>query len=138
MSGPSPEESGEARRWLGQADEELTVARILAADDRAPARAACFHAHLAAEKAIKALLIHRAIVVPKSHDLPGLGQLLPENDQDRLETRDLQALDPWTVEGRYPADLGDLAADRVQQLVQAAARVVDAVRLAASLDRPQP
>jgi HEPN domain-containing protein len=129
MSGPSPEERDEARRWLGEADEELTVARILADDGRAPARAACFHAHLAAEKAIKALLIHRGIVVPKSHDLPGLAQLLPEDDQDHFATEDLRALDPWTVEGRYPADLADLAADRVRGLVEAATRVVNEVHL---------
>lgn len=90
MTAPSPEENGEARRWLGEANEELTVARILADDTRAPARAACFHAHLAAEKAIKALLIERGIVVPRSHDLPGLAQLLPEDDQDRFATQDLR------------------------------------------------
>jgi HEPN domain-containing protein len=129
MSGPSPEEGNEARRWLGEADEELTVARILADDTRAPARAACFHAHLAVEKAIKALLIERGIVVPRSHDLSGLTQLLPEDDQDRFATEDLRAIDPWTLEGRYPADLADLAADRVQSLVEAAARVVGEVHL---------
>jgi hypothetical protein len=49
MSDPPPEPIDEARRWLGEAHEELTVAEVLASDDRLPPRAACFHAHLAAE-----------------------------------------------------------------------------------------
>lgn len=57
MSDPSPDEVFEARRWLGEAEEELVVVDVLLADKRSPVRAACFHAHLAAEKALKALVI---------------------------------------------------------------------------------
>ena len=58
MTEPPPDlVAAEARRWLGEADEELRIARYLSEDDTLPARAACFHAHLAAEKALKAALI---------------------------------------------------------------------------------
>jgi hypothetical protein len=58
------------------------------------------HAHLSAEKAIKAALINED---------------------------DLELLNPWAVQGRYPADLGDITTDRVTAVVAAAARVVTSI-----------
>jgi len=49
----------EARRWFGEADEEPLVATVLAGNEQVPARAACFHSHLAAEKSLKAMVILR-------------------------------------------------------------------------------
>jgi len=100
MSVPSPDEVVEARRWLGEAEEELVVVEVLLADKRAPVRAACFHAHLAAEKALKALVIFRAVTLPESHDLARLLQLLPPADASKLVKGDLARLSPWTIEGR--------------------------------------
>ncbi len=100
MSEPSPDEVEEARRWLGEAEEELVVVEVLLADKRSPVRAACFHAHLAAEKALKALVIFRAVPLPESHDLARLVQLLPPADASQLVRSDLVRLSPWTIEGR--------------------------------------
>jgi HEPN domain-containing protein len=109
-----PENVAEAKRWLHEAAEELQVANVLASDERLPARAVCFHAHLAAEKAMKALLIVRGTVLKHSHDLA--------------------SLDPWMIEGRYPADLADSAPAEVRDLVAAARRVVDIVEQSADVD----
>ena len=129
MSVPSPDEVVEARRWLGEAEEELVVVEVLLADKRAPVRAACFHAHLAAEKALKALVIFRAVTLPKSHDLARLLQLLPPADASKLVKGDLARLSPWTIEGRYPADLSDPSDDEVRSLAEAAQRVVETARV---------
>lgn len=110
MSDQPPEVLDEARRWLGEANEELTVAEVLAGDDRLPARVACFHAHLAAEKALKALLVARGVELKRSHDLAYLRDMLEAKDAGLFEVVDLAALNPWTIEGRYPADLTDSAA----------------------------
>lgn len=128
MSVPSPDEVVEARRWLGEAEEELVVVEVLLADKRSPVRAACFHAHLAAEKALKALVIFRAVTLPKSHDLARLLQLLPPADASKLVKGDLARLSPWTIEGRYPADLTDPSDDEVRSLAEAAQRVVQTTR----------
>lgn len=40
--------------WMQHADEELTAARHLSANAEVPDRIAGFHAHLAAEQALKA------------------------------------------------------------------------------------
>ena len=128
MSDPSPDEVAEARRWLGEAEEELVVVEVLLADKRSPVRAACFHAHLAAEKAMKALVIFRAVPLPKSHDLARLLQLLPPADASRLVRSDLVRLSPWTIEGRYPADLTEPSDDEVRSLAAASKQVVETAR----------
>ena len=126
MTATPPDPADEARRWLGEAHEELAVAQVLAADDRLPARAACFHAHLAAEKALKALLILREVKLKFSHDLALLVGMLNVEDAALFSIDDLAALNPWTIEGRYPADLADSASSDVKDLVAAASRVVSA------------
>lgn len=128
MSDPSPDEVAEARRWLGEAEEELVVVEVLLADKRSPVRAACFHAHLAAEKALKALVIFRAVPLPKSHDLARLLQLLPADDVLAFDKSGLADLSPWTMEGRYPADLAEPSDGEMHALAAAAELVVDAVR----------
>lgn len=97
-----------ASRWRRESSEELRAAEVVAAHDEVPDRVAGFHAHLAAEKALKSLLIVRGVEVPRIHDLIGLHRLLPEIDQARFDPTDLELLNPWTIEGRYPADLPDV------------------------------
>lgn len=102
MTETPPDPADEANRWLGEAHEELAVAHVLADDDRLPARAACFHAHLAAEKALKALLILRDVRLMFSHDLALLTGMLAADDAALFDVGDLATLNPWTIEGRYP------------------------------------
>ena len=47
--------------WLRFAHHDLAAARLLLTDVDLPARMACFHAQQAAEKALKASLVHAAI-----------------------------------------------------------------------------
>jgi HEPN domain-containing protein len=117
----------EARRWLREADEELAVARALRERADLPPRAACLHAPLSAEKAIKAALIERAVTLRRSHDLFEIVGLLPDDDAALIDEGDLELLNPWAIEGRYPADLGDVTADRVDAVVAAAGRVVTSI-----------
>lgn len=109
----------EADRWLHEAREELAIARVLPERDDLPARGACLHAHLAGEKAIKALLIHSDVVLRRSHDLFELVGLLPDADATVIDEDDLEVLNPWAIEGRYPADLDDIATERAAGVVEA-------------------
>ena len=126
MSVQSPE-GDDASRWRREASEELRAAEVVAAHDEVPDRVAGFHAHLAAEKALKSLLIERGIEVPRIHDLVGLHRLLPGTDQVRFDPADLETLNPWTIEGRYPADLPDVDDSVLDETLAAARRVLDAV-----------
>ena len=116
-----------ASRWRREAREELRAAEVVAAHGEVPDRVAGFHAHLAAEKALKSLLIERGVEVPRIHDQIGLQRLLPEMDQAGFDPADLELLNPWTIEGRYPADLPDVDDAVLQQTLAAARRVFDAV-----------
>jgi HEPN domain-containing protein len=128
MNGLSPDELAEAARWRVQADEELRISRVLAREDL-PARAACFHAHLAAEKALKALMILRGIEVQRIHHLRRLADTLPAADRALFDDGDLDLLNPWTIDGRYPADLIDAGPEVVRDVISAAERLVGSVVL---------
>ena len=61
------------RGWIARAEEDYRVA-IFLADEKAPyPGAVAFHAQQAAEKHLKAALVHFQLEFPKTHDL---GQLL--------------------------------------------------------------
>jgi len=125
MTDPPPE-GDLSSRWLQEANEELRAAEVVAAHDELPDRVAGFHAHLAAEKALKAALIRLGVEVPRIHDLVALHRLLPEPDQSRFDVGDLEVLNPWTIEGRYPADLPDAERSMIEESLAAARRVLDA------------
>jgi HEPN domain-containing protein len=119
---------GEAARWEREAHEELRAANVMAEHTEIPGRVAGFHAHLAAEKAMKALLIRRGVALPRIHDLVELQRLLSIEDGDRFDVADLELLNPWTIDGRYPADIGDAAPGEIASAVEAAVRVVEIAR----------
>jgi HEPN domain-containing protein len=117
-------------RWLGQAAEDLRAARTLLADEEAPARLVCFLAHPVAEKAIKAMLFAEGRSVPKVHELAELAAGLPSDLQERLERRELEALTPWAIEGRYADDLVDTNRAIAAELVRSAEAVLGVARAA--------
>jgi len=87
----------DAQRWWERAKEDLAVAEHALAGgfDRASA----FHGQQAAEKALKALLVHKGTVPPKVHDLVNLADRsgAPSEVRDRCK-----ALSPAYLESRYP------------------------------------
>lgn len=121
-------EQAEARRWEREASEELRAAQVIAEHGEIPDRVAGFHAHLAAEKAMKALLIRNGVVLRRIHDLVELQRLLPTSDGGEFDLADLELLNPWTIDGRYPADIGDAPPGEIAAAVEAAGRIVDIAR----------
>lgn len=128
MSDPSYEDLTEAERWMREAEEELAVAARIASEPDLPGRVSCFHAHLAAEKAIKSLQIRRSVPVRKIHNLVQLVRELPPEDGGTFATADLNLLNPWTIDGRYPTDHEAASGDETLLAVEAAERILAAVR----------
>ena len=91
---------------------------------------ACFHAQQAAEKAIKASLVHAAIQFRKIHDLVVLVALQPEQVRSDVSNLDLQHLQQWAADARYPADLPDITAGEAAAVVAIADQIVAAVAAA--------
>lgn len=111
------------RGWMVKAARDhATAGRELAVTDSPNLDAVCFHAQQAVEKLMKALLIHRAIVPPRTHDLVELSRLLASASPDwSWPVEDLRFLTRASVEFRYPGDSADL--DEATQAFERAVRL---------------
>lgn len=98
---------------------------MLAEHEELPARGACFHAYLAAEKALKAGLIASGVPFKKVHDLAEIRGLLPPGRADAVDVADLELPNPWVIDGRYPGDVPEATAVDAAACIVAAERVVD-------------
>ena len=116
------------RGWLDKADEDLAVAEYLISSDRPYFGAAGFHAQQAAEKYLKAFLVHHQVEFPKTHDLDNLLDLVAKVAEPMADLlRGVTVLSVYGVETRYPADLPDLTLAQAQVAAEWAARVKDTV-----------
>ena len=99
------------REWLAKSEDDRRVARReLAADPDPSFDAACFHAQQCVEKLMKAVLIERSVLAPRTHDLVTLSRLVqtvvPGWNWDELE---LVSLGRAAVHYRYPGEGADRA-----------------------------
>ena len=89
----------EAIEWLRAAEDDLEDARVLLRAGRYAG--AAFHAHQAAEKALKAVIIAvRRELPPRIHNLLELARILGIEDEQLIET--LRRLNPHYRVARYP------------------------------------
>ena len=111
------------REWLNRAASNLASARTplpgVYLEDL------CFNAQQAAEKAIKAVFIHRGTRFPYVHDL---SQLLTLLEQSSLKIPKyvwkVNELTPFAVEARYPGLSGPVSKREHRRLVGIAERVL--------------
>lgn len=86
----------------------------------------CFDAQQAAEKALKALLIHLSVPFPYTHDLTNL---LTRVEQEGIsipsEVRAASILTEYAVETRYPGTVEPVTEEEHNRAVSIAERVVD-------------
>lgn len=93
----------ETAQWVRYAEEDLQGARDLAARKPPLRNLACFHCQQAAEKYLKALLQENGLLVPKTHELEDLLDLLLPHDATLAGLRrSLRSLSPYAVNFRYP------------------------------------
>jgi HEPN domain-containing protein len=99
----------EARSWLEKAKGDLDVVRrsLMLLPDK-NLEAAAYHCQQAAEKSIKALLVHLNIAYPRGggrgHDLGLAASMTPTSHGLYLEALALAPLTPWATAYRYPSD----------------------------------
>ena len=93
----------ETAQWVRYAEEDLQVARDLAARSPPLRNVACFHCQQSAEKYLKALLQEIGLVVPRTHDLDDLLDLLLPHDATLARLRrGLGSLTQYAIGSRYP------------------------------------
>jgi HEPN domain-containing protein len=116
-------ESGSPADWLRFARSDLELAK----GGRFPGvvlEALCFHAQQAAEKALKAILVHHGISFPKTHQLRDVLDLLPEGIPVPRAVENATILTRYAVAGRYPFKSIAVSEPEYRKAVRMAAVVV--------------
>ena len=85
--------------WLQFAREDLRASEILLNDGIF--NLVCFHAQQCVEKSLKAIITHRMLPLPRSHNISTLLDLLPEQWFSDLR-QGIQRLDDYYIPTRYP------------------------------------
>lgn len=94
-------EPGSPEDWLRYANSDLAVARLSAVQG-VLWETLCFHAQQAAEKAIKAVLLHHRIEFPRTHSIERLVRLLPSQVERTPELLSANKLTPYGTVLRCP------------------------------------
>jgi HEPN domain-containing protein len=128
MSGPPSPRPHNAPAWIAKADNDLLAATNIVAGVKVPWDTVCFHAQQAAEKSLKALLVARGEVPPRTHDLTGLltRALVYEPSLASLAA-DATMLTAYAVEVRYPDTLVAFTEADGRRALTAGRRLRDAI-----------
>jgi len=113
------------REWLNRARSNLAKARNMPEASEIYLEDLCFDAQQAAEKAVKAVLIHLGTRFPYVHDLAQLLALVQEAGQNVPEPLKLAAgLSDYAVEARYPGPAEPVTWQEYEDSVTVAEQVV--------------
>jgi len=128
MSGrPSPDQ--DLAEWVRLAEQDLLAAEdLLTIREDAEFEVITYHAQQCAEKYLKALLVQRGIVFPRTHDLRALSQLLPSDVRFGVAFPDLLSLNRYTVESRYPGPWDPIERAEAEAAVRVAHELRDSMR----------
>ena len=119
-------------RWFRYAEEDLITAETLLKQPHVPPRQSCWHAQQAAEKALKAVLIFLQIDFKRTHNLNVLRDLIPDSWQLKTTLPNLESLNRWAVEARYPEDMQEATNANASEAVEQARAIWTSVSAALS------
>ncbi|MFB0515059.1 MAG: HEPN domain-containing protein [Candidatus Neomarinimicrobiota bacterium] len=113
------------REWLNRARSNLARAKAGAVVPEVYLEDPCFDAQQAAEKAVKAVLIHRDIPFPYIHDLAELLRLV-ESGGESVSDRVKQAgrLTRFAFATRYPGPVAPVSLEEYERAVAIAETVL--------------
>ena len=113
------------REWLNRARSNLAKAQSTSGIPEVYLEDLCFDAQQAAEKAIKAVLIHLGARFPYVHDLAQLLALVEQAGQSVSESiRRAASLSDYAVETRYPGLSEPVTWQEYEEAVAIAVEVV--------------
>jgi len=109
--------------WFKKAEEDGEAGRKLL-ENEGPFGIACFHFQQMAEKLLKGLIISHEIEPPKTHDLVELETVLKDIEPDLKDyEKDLDLLNSYYIETRYPGDYPEVNKNEAKQASEAAKRL---------------
>ena len=117
------------RQWVEKADHDLRNAdhTLTLHDEECPFDTVCFHAQQCAEKYLKGWLVYSNVDFPRTHDLVVLLRQAEEVGLRGTNLREVQPLNRYTIEARYPGDWEPIDRDEAER-VALARRLCTAVR----------
>jgi HEPN domain-containing protein len=123
------------KEWLKKAEEdERSASAILRGKDGSPSTV-CFLSQQMAEKYLKGLMVFHGVRFPKMHDLLELATLLLEKETDVGQlTVDLNNLNSYYIETRYPGNYPEFAWADAEMAFVAASKIKEFVLLKAGLN----
>jgi HEPN domain-containing protein len=123
------------RAWLKKARNDLLTGERALVGQPPVADTACFHAQQAVEKALKAVLVHREIDPPRTHQIGLLLKRCGRMDQSLMDMADqLQWLTSFAVDVRY-ADVGDEpTVEQAKRALSLASRAVEIISRALPME----
>ena len=110
--------------FLDLAGQDADAARTLASTNN---RYAAYHCQQAAEKLIKAVLLHRGLESGTEHRLDVLVDELQDGDPWKAKLRPLEVYLPYATTYRYPTPGGRIVAAPDMAQVSADASAIDAL-----------
>ena len=114
--------------WIKKALEHEQYARLILHHRETPAWGAGFFSQQVAELLLKGLLLSHERKIVKTHDLLELKKLLlPYEPGLESHTGDLNILNEYYVENRYPGDYPEVSWLDVEQALAAATRIKEFV-----------
>jgi HEPN domain-containing protein len=117
------DDEGAPLEWLRFARSDLAIARVVPEAD-VLLETLCFHAQQAAEKALKAVLLHCRVEFPYTHNLGVLLDLLPPGTVIPEEVEECVVLTEYAVVTRYPGVHEDVTEEELRLAVGTAAAVL--------------
>lgn len=116
-------EPGSPADWLRYARSDLALAHIPAEGD-VLFETLCFHAQQAAEKSLKAVLVHAGIAIPKIHSIERLIDLLPPSIPRTADLLSSARLTAYATVFRYPAEEEPVTEADYQEAIRLAEAVL--------------
>lgn len=109
MASPLEFDSPEAEclEWVKRGEWDWRSAHLLFEAEAPVPETACYHAQQAVEKILKAFLISRGGVAPRTHNLVALLDAAVELEPSTADLKEAcSLLTPYAVDLRYPGDVG--------------------------------
>jgi HEPN domain-containing protein len=95
----------QVQRWVNKAENDFRNAEyVLTLEENCPFDTISYHCQQCAEKYLKAALTWRGAAFPRTHDLVVLFNLLQKVEPFDLRVQDVQPLNRYSIEARYPGD----------------------------------
>jgi HEPN domain-containing protein len=114
--------------WIEKAEHDLLDIENNLAAERVPWDTVCFHAQQAAEKLLKAFLVHHGSIPAKTHSLVFLLRSCAKLDDDLAPLEgDCRRLERYGSRSRYPSDSYEPEEEDARENIEAARRVRSAI-----------